>query len=53
MTALKGDPGVLLLRSAPEFGMMEVDARFISLKPADLGDGWSGVAIDGWEVWSV
>jgi hypothetical protein len=44
--------GGLLMRSAPEFGITEVDASFVSLKPAGDG-GWFFARIDRWELWSV
>jgi hypothetical protein len=44
--------GGLLIGSAPEFGMTEVDASFVSLKPC-ASDGWSLAGIDRWELWSV
>jgi hypothetical protein len=42
----------LFTRPAPEFGMTEEDASFVSLKPAD-GGGWSFACLDRWELWSV
>jgi hypothetical protein len=43
---------VVFTRPAPEFGMTEVDANFVSLRPAD-NDGQSVALIDRWELWSV
>jgi hypothetical protein len=44
--------GFLRSGPAPEFGMTEVEASFVTLKPAD-SDGWSLAQTDRWELWSV
>jgi hypothetical protein len=44
--------GGLMIAPAPEFGMTEVDASFVSLRPASK-DGRSFGRIVRWELWSV
>jgi hypothetical protein len=47
------DPnGQLYTGPAPEFGMTEVDASFVTLKPPN-DDGWPWAQIIHWELWSV
>jgi hypothetical protein len=44
--------GFLLSGPAPDFGMTEVDASFITLRPPN-DHGWSWAQILHWELWSV
>jgi hypothetical protein len=44
--------GWLYSGRAPEFGLTEVDASFICLRPTD-NRGWSRTQIIRWELWSV
>jgi hypothetical protein len=44
--------GWLYCGQAPEFGMMEEDASFISVRPAGHEE-WLLAQIDRWELWSV
>jgi hypothetical protein len=44
--------GWLYIGPAPEFGMTEVEASFITLRPADdHGRSWTQILY--WELWSV
>jgi hypothetical protein len=44
--------GWMSMGPAPEFGMTEVDASFITPRPA-VDHGWSWAQIVHWELWSV